>query len=56
MKKPKRIAICIRLPIDVATKLDLLLQDELGRVRYGSKQRLIERLVREWIAAQRMQN
>jgi len=49
----KRIAICIRLPADVATTLDLLLQDELGRVRYGAKQRLIESLVRDWIRKQR---
>lgn len=45
----KRVPVCIRLPEDLAFKVDMLLLDARGRVKYGAKQRLIERLLREWV-------
>ena len=49
----KKTLIAVRIPEDLNAAVNLLLADELGRVRYGSKSRLVEALLRQWVESQR---
>jgi len=59
MPRPKstvrRTAICVRLPEDLVLRCDLLLADSYGRVKYGSRQRLFEALLRQWVETEMAQ-
>lgn len=38
------------LPTELTAKVDLLLLDPMtGRVKYGSRKKLVEKLLREWL-------
>jgi hypothetical protein len=47
-KKPPRSDFIVRLPEELAARLELLLLDPLrGKIRYGAKQTYIESLIRQ---------
>ncbi len=49
-----RADLKVSVPAALAAELDLLLEDPLTRRRkYGSLSRLVEALLREWLAAQK---
>lgn len=61
MPRPKRTdrprEVMINLPESLLTRLDLYFFDpKTGKPKYGSRSRLIERLLREWLDRQEAKN
>lgn len=57
-RKPKSVPTVewkFHIPVDLAAEVELLLKDPLReRVKYGARSDLLERLLRDWIARQRI--
>lgn len=54
MKKSNNRSVIIRIPTQVAERVDLRLIDPVrGRVRYGARSKLVTALLRRWLQGKR---
>jgi len=51
----KKVQLNVRIPADLAIRLDALVADSLGRVRHGAKQRAVVEALWAWVIAQEKQ-